>query len=102
MPLLQNAKKALRSSRRKAIFNSRTKSLMKTMIDRMISTPTEENLATAYSSIDIAVKNNLLHKNKAGRLKGQLSKLSLRGTKAPKKAVVKKASAKKVVKKTTK
>ena len=102
MPLLQNAKKALRSSRRKAIINSRIRSILKTMTDKMRKEPTEKNLSDAFSSIDKAVKRNLMHKNKAGRMKSQLSKLVVE-TKAPKaKKAVAKKSVKKVAKKTAK
>lgn len=111
MPLLQNAKKALRVSKRKTVVNSRVKSIMKTMIDKVKKTPTAENLSAAYSAVDTAVKNNLVHKNKAARVKAQLSKLakpekkaekaSAKKTtaKATKKAAPKKAAAKKTAKK---
>ena len=107
MPLLQNAKKALRSSRKKAVVNSRVRSILKTMTDKVKKEPTGENLSAAFSSIDRAAKKNLIHKNKAGRVKAQLSKL-VKDSDAPKakKAAPKKAapkkSAKKVVKKTVK
>lgn len=75
MPILKNAKKALRSSKRKATVNSRVKSRMKTAIDSVKTMPSAETVSEAFSRIDRAVKYNLLHKNKAGRLKSQLSKL---------------------------
>ena len=75
MPILANAKKALRVSQRKTIVNQRVKSRVKTMSDKMKVTPSSENLATAYSAIDRAVKNNIFHKNKAARLKSQLHRL---------------------------
>lgn len=76
MPLLKNAKKALRSSIRKAAVNARTRSRMKTAIKSLKDAATKESLATAYSSVDRAVKRNLIHKNKAARLKSQMSKLT--------------------------
>lgn len=75
MPLLANAKKALRVSKRKAMLNRQTKSRTKTAVDKFKKQPTQEGLAGAFSAVDRAVKKNLLHKNKAGRLKSQLSKL---------------------------
>lgn len=75
MPILANAKKALRVSQRKTIVNQRAKSRVKTMSDKMKKTPSSENLATAYSAIDRAVKKNIFHKNKAARLKSQLTRL---------------------------
>lgn len=96
MPLLQNAKKALRVSKRNTIVNARVKSILKTMVDKVKKSPSAENLRKAYSAVDTAVKNKLMHKNKAARVKSQLSKLA-----KPEKAV-KKATVKKVTKKTTK
>jgi len=93
MPLLQNAKKALRVSKRNAVVNSRVKSIVKTMVDKVIKSPSAQNLKEAYSAVDVAVKNKLMHKNKAARVKSQLSKLA-----KPEK-VVKKATSKKTTKK---
>ncbi len=76
MPLLQNAKKALRVSKRKAIVNKTLRSKVKTMTDKVRETVSAENMSSAFSSIDKAVKKNLLHRNKAARMKSQLSRLS--------------------------
>ena len=75
MPILQNAKKALRSSQRKAEVNRRIKSRMKTMMDKVKAEPTPENLRNAYAAIDTAAKR-VIHPNRAARLKSQLSKFS--------------------------
>lgn len=48
---------------------------MKTMVDKVRKAPSMEALASAYSAIDTAVKNKLVHKNKAARLKSQLNNL---------------------------
>jgi small subunit ribosomal protein S20 len=96
MPILPNAKKALRVSKRKTTINSRVKSILKTMVDKVKKTPTAQNLSEAYSALDITVKTNLMHRNKAARVKSQLSKLA-----KPEKKVAK-AAPKKAVKKTTK
>jgi small subunit ribosomal protein S20 len=74
MPILKNAKKALRVSKRKNIVNGRIKSRMKTAVDKVKKSPSQVNLALAFSAIDRAVKKNILHKNKAARLKSGLSK----------------------------
>jgi small subunit ribosomal protein S20 len=103
MPILPNAKKALRVSKRKAARNKVAKSKTKTAINGVKKSPTMELLSKAYSAIDKAAKRNLMHANKAARLKNQLSKL-VKPTKEVKKAapkkVAKKASTAK--KKTTK
>jgi small subunit ribosomal protein S20 len=75
MPILSNAKKALRSSAKKASFNRNTKSRLKTALDRVKAQPSVETASGAFSMIDRAIKKHLLHKNKASRLKSQLSKL---------------------------
>ncbi|HNV45256.1 MAG TPA: 30S ribosomal protein S20 [Candidatus Woesebacteria bacterium] len=75
MPILKNAKKALRVSERKNIVNRKVKSQVKTAIDQAIKEPSQENLAKASSKIDRAVKKNLIHKNKAARVKSRLAKL---------------------------
>jgi small subunit ribosomal protein S20 len=75
MPILSNAKKALRSSKRKATFNVRVRSRMKTMIKQMQATPSAERLSEAFSSLDRAVKKNILHLNAAARAKSRLSKM---------------------------
>lgn len=74
MPILKNAKKALRVSKRKTVVNQRARSRSKTMIDAFNANPSDENLKKAFSAIDRAQKKNLFHKNKAARLKSQLSK----------------------------
>lgn len=75
MPILKNAKKALRVSRRKTLINRRVKSMVKTIVDKMKLEPTAQNLKEAFSAIDTAAKSNIFHRNKAARYKSQLSKL---------------------------
>lgn len=75
MPILKNAKKALRVSTRKTAVNKVTKSKMKSALDAARKGATADTLKSAFSSVDRAVKNNLIHRNKAARLKSQLSKL---------------------------
>jgi small subunit ribosomal protein S20 len=74
MPILKNAKKALRSSKRKAIVNGRVRSGMKTAIMTAQTSVSQESVSAAFSRIDRAVKHNLLHKNKAARLKSQVAR----------------------------
>lgn len=75
MPILKNAKKALRVSRRKEIINRKLKSKTKTILDKMVKEPSASTLSQAFSSIDKAVKRNIFHKNKAARLKSQMTRL---------------------------
>ena len=98
MPILANAKKALRRSKKRAIYNTRTRNKMKLAIKTLKETGDVSLLPEAYSTIDRAVKNNLLHKNKAARIKSQLSRIGKESevkTAKPTKKAVKKAPAKK-------
>jgi small subunit ribosomal protein S20 len=95
MPILPSAKKALRSSRAKAVVNSRIKSRVRSTQKQMVTDPTQENLESAYSAIDKAVKKHLFHTNKAARLKSQIAKLASNKLTKVKKSTTKTASAKK-------
>lgn len=77
MPLLKNAKKALRSQAAKAEINSRVKSRVKTALDAAKAKPSTQTMATAFSALDKALKRNLFHANKVARLKSQLSRLKI-------------------------
>lgn len=74
MPILKNAKKALRASERKYVVNRGVKTQVKTKLDKVFKGQTAEDLPAAFSAIDKAVKKNLIHKNKAARLKARASK----------------------------
>ncbi len=74
MPILKNAKKALRSSKRKNEVNSRVKSQLKTALDTAKKSASTETISTAYSKIDRAVKSGVIHRNAAARLKSQVGK----------------------------
>lgn len=91
MPNLKSAKKALRQNRKRYIVNRSAKTKMKLMV----KTVTAQTAAATFSVIDKAAKNNLIHKNKAARLKSQISKkleLDKKGlTKRP--AAIQKATA---------
>ncbi|MDA1079484.1 MAG: 30S ribosomal protein S20 [bacterium] len=76
MPILKNAKKALRASKRKASYNSVLRSKMRTAVKALQTTKTKDALSAAYSFIDRAAKRSLIHANAAGRLKRQASRLA--------------------------
>ena len=75
MPVLANAKKALRKDRRRTVVNRRVKDKMKAAVKAVRESKKEADLPKAFQTIDRAVKRNLLHWKKAGRLKSQLSKI---------------------------
>ncbi len=75
MPILKNAKKALRQSEARAEINRRVKSQVKNSMDKMKAEPTIATQAQAFSALDRALKRHLFHSNKVARVKSQLSKL---------------------------
>ncbi len=74
MPILKNAQKALRASKRKAVVNRKVKSQVKTAVATFKSDPSMKTLSVAFSRVDKAAKHNIFHKNKAARMKSSLSK----------------------------
>ena len=100
MPITKSAKKALRQSKRRALRNKKRKKQVKEGIKLFSKNPTKKTLGAAISLIDRAVKKNIFHKNKAARLKSQLTKQLNQSHDKPKKktpsSVSKKAPAKKL------
>ena len=91
MPVLKHAKKKLRQDKVRAVRNKKLKDLFKKLVKEARAKKTSESISKAVSSIDKAVKNHILHKNTAARMKSSLSKV-----------VAGKSTAKKVVKKAVK
>jgi small subunit ribosomal protein S20 len=77
MPILKNAKKALRSSQRKAVTNALTRQHLRTSLRQATAKPGQAASNLAFSSIDRAVKRGLVHRNTAARLKRKVSKLGV-------------------------
>lgn len=75
MPVTRTATRALRKSQRKQIVNLRRKKNMRNSIKLLSKDPSSKSLSETFSQIDKAVKHNLIHKNKASRLKSSLSSL---------------------------
>lgn len=80
MPLIKSAKKALRVSEKKAEKNRLIKAKIKDALKgaRIAIEKKEKDIdkkiSKAYRELDIATKKNLIHKNRASRLKSRLSK----------------------------
>ena len=74
MPVTKQAIKKVRDDKRKTAFNLRKKRTYKRTVKDYLSKPTAAGLQKAFSAIDRAAKVNIIHKNKAARLKSQLSK----------------------------
>lgn len=75
MPVIKSAKKKLRQDRRKTLQNKSLENLFKKMVKVAQKNPSEGNIKKAVKALDKAAKKNIIHKNKAARIKSTLSKL---------------------------
>lgn len=92
MPVIKSAIKKLRQARVKAARNKGVKVTLRELITKFRKAPAQKLFSELTSSLDKAAKTNVIHKNKASRLKSRLSKLLPKVTPKP---AVKKASKKK-------
>lgn len=81
MPNTPAAKKTLRQDKKKAVQNKNKRRQMReaikdfeTAIEEGNTEKAEEIFPDVQKKIDKAAKDNLIHKNKAGRLKSRLNK----------------------------
>lgn len=95
MPVTESAKKALRNAEAKRARNTQVKAELK----RALKNVTNETMNTVVSLVDKAAKRDIIHENKAARIKSRLSKF-VEG--APKAKAVKKAKKTTAKKRTTK
>lgn len=102
MPVLKHAKKKLRQDKKRTSRNRKVKDTYKALVKKARTLKTLEALNDAFSGLDKAAKNHIIHKNKAARLKSTLSKTVSKGqtgeaekTAVPQKAKTKKAPVKK-------
>ncbi|MBI4099563.1 30S ribosomal protein S20 [Candidatus Microgenomates bacterium] len=75
MPILKSAIKKLRQSTKKRERNLAAKSALKNLLDAFKKKPTPGVFSKLTSALDRAAKKNLIHRNKAARLKSRLSRL---------------------------
>lgn len=82
MPNIKSAKKRVRSNGKKEKVNTIVTSSMRTAIKKFEKDvkagnieEASKSLNTAIQRIDKAMKNGLVHKNKAARVKSRLTKL---------------------------
>lgn len=69
MPISASAKKSLRVAERRAGENK----IMKLRIRKQVKQTTPDTLGQAFRLLDKAAKRNVIHKNKAARLKSRLA-----------------------------
>lgn len=76
MPIIKSAIKKVRKDKVRTARNKRRALTLKTLIKKAHLEGSPKNLKAVYSALDKAVKVNLIHKNKAARLKSRLTKIS--------------------------
>lgn len=69
MPIIKSAKKRVRVARKATVRNAKTRRTLKRAVKTFVSSPSAKALSLAQSEIDKAAKKNVIHKNKAARLK---------------------------------
>lgn len=94
MPILSSAKKALRQNEKRYKANSELRKKLKESIKKVNATTINKTV----SLIDKAAKSNIIHKNKAARLKSRLAKKIEKTPKTEGKSKVKTKSVKKQTK----
>lgn len=87
--------------RKRTKHNFGLKLNLKNLIKQARRSSDQKNLQAVFSALDKAVKTNLIHANKAARLKSRLSK-GISSTNSVKKTTKKKAPVKKLAKKSSK
>lgn len=75
MPVTKSAKKKLRKDKNRRLMNTKFENLLERGLKKAAKKPTLENVREAIKVIDKSTKKNIIHKNKAARLKSRLSKL---------------------------
>lgn len=75
MPVIKSAQKKLRADRNKEKANNLWRSLFKKALKTARKKPTPANISNAVKIIDKLAERNIIHKNKAARIKSSLSKL---------------------------
>ncbi|MEK7517654.1 MAG: 30S ribosomal protein S20 [Patescibacteria group bacterium] len=75
MPIIRSAKKKLRKDKKRERFNKRFTNILNSSMKKAKKLPSEKNITEAISVLDKSAKKNIIHKNKAARLKSKLSKL---------------------------
>lgn len=83
MPNIKSAKKRVRSNKKKEVVNTYITSSMKTAIKKFEKSVKAGNHEEASSNLNIAIQRidkaksaGLVHKNKAARLKSNLTKMN--------------------------
>lgn len=74
MPIIKSAIKKVRKDKTRTARNKKRELNLKSLVKKTRAEKGAKNLQAVFSALDKAVKVNLIHKNKAARLKSNLSK----------------------------
>lgn len=83
MPVIKSAIKKLRRDKKVEKVNDAFRATLEKVVKEAEKKPVQKTVDAAFSILDKAVKKQIIHKNKAARIKSKLSKL------LPKKAAAK-------------
>jgi len=81
MPNLKTAKKNLRKTKKRTVLNKQYKNKIDYLLRKIKKGVKEraknlqELLSSLYKAVDKAAKENVIHKNKANRIKSKMAKL---------------------------
>lgn len=75
MPITKQALKKLRHDRKRTFQTEKVRGTLRKLVKSVRKTPTKKSLSAVFKALDKATKKNIIHKNKAARLKARLSKL---------------------------
>ncbi|MBI5449229.1 30S ribosomal protein S20 [Candidatus Gottesmanbacteria bacterium] len=75
MPITKQAEKKLRRDKKTSTKNASVRLKLRKLIKITRKSPTPKTLSAVFAALDKAAKRNIIHKNKAGRLKSRLARL---------------------------
>ncbi|MBI4065152.1 30S ribosomal protein S20 [Candidatus Gottesmanbacteria bacterium] len=75
MPIIKQAHKKMRHDRKRSIITMHIRRHLADAVKSARKSPTKQHLAKTFRLLDKAAKKNIIHKNKASRLKSRLSRL---------------------------
>jgi small subunit ribosomal protein S20 len=75
MPIIARASKKLRHDRKRTKVTMAARENLRNFVKSFRKSPTKKSLSGVFQTLDKAAKRNIIHKNKAARLKSRLSKL---------------------------
>lgn len=75
MANIKSAEKRIRVIEKKTEINRGRKTELKTLIKKYAAAPTADGLSIVVSNLDRAAADNIIHANKANRLKARYSQL---------------------------